>query len=196
MFCKNCGSTMDDNAIICVNCGAEKSMGKQFCYHCGAKVEEGQFACKNCGYAIQKEKRKLELNKKTIISISFTILIVIASIIIIAVLSNRNKSPKINFQSIYDEYCQSTWAEIADDNSYLYVDTNPYDFEDDNFIEAYYAIEKINNALGLPSSLFKSMGETSSIDGRQTETYEDLKIEVTWKYHPDYGLEVTYKKLK
>ena len=40
------------------------------------------------------------------------------------------------------------------------------------------------------------MGETSSADGKQVRTYEDLGLEVSWRYHPDRGLEVTYSKLK
>ena len=60
------------------------------------------------------------------------------------------------------------------------------------FPEAYTAIEEVNAALKLPESLIKDMGATSSMDGKQTETYD--KVVVSWKYHPDTGLEVTYKK--
>lgn len=35
------------------------------------------------------------------------------------------------------------------------------------------------------------MGHTSSADGKQTEDYDD--VTVSWKYHPDYGMEVTFK---
>lgn len=97
---------------------------------------------------------------------------------------------------MYNEYCLALWAEVGSDGSYLSVDTNPFD-EDDNglaYEEAYTAIENINDALGLPKSLINDMGRTSSADGKQIETFDS--IIVTWKYHPDKGLEVTYKKAK
>lgn len=98
-----------------------------------------------------------------------------------------------NFAALYDTYCNSTWADCGSDGSYLSIDTNPYDWDDDGlaYPDAYYAIETINNALDLPGSLLKDMSETTSLDGKQSETYGD--ITVTWKYHPDKGLEVTYK---
>ena len=98
-----------------------------------------------------------------------------------------------DFKGLYNKYCNSTWASYGSDGSYLSIDTNPYDWDDDGlaYVEAYYAIEDINNALGLPSSLMNDMGETTGADGKQTETFGD--ITVSWKYHPDKGLEVTYK---
>lgn len=98
-----------------------------------------------------------------------------------------------DFKSLYNKYCKSTWADYGSDGSYLSIDTNPYDWDDDGlaYPEAYYAIENVNNALGLPSSLLNEMGETTGADGKQSETFGD--ITVTWKYHPDKGLEVTYK---
>ena len=39
------------------------------------------------------------------------------------------------------------------------------------------------------------MDKTSYSDGKQTETFENLGIEVSWIYYPDKGLEVTYKKM-
>lgn len=98
-----------------------------------------------------------------------------------------------DFKSLYNKYCKSTWADYGSDGSYLSIDTNPYDWDDDGlaYPEAYYAIENVNNALGLPSSLLNEMSETTGADGKQSETFGD--ITVTWKYHPDKGLEVTYK---
>ncbi len=100
-----------------------------------------------------------------------------------------------NFQALYDEYCDSEWAAVGSDGSYLSIDTNP-DNEDDNGIacpEAYYAIMNINEALGLPDSLLEDMGSTTALMGKQSETYSDPGVTVSWSYHPDNGLEVTYK---
>ena len=197
MYCTNCGSPMDEKAVLCVKCGTEKGKGDSFCAHCGAAIQEkGQSVCMTCGYAIPKSKlnpKKLTKNIKTLIIGAIAVILVI---ILLASLSNPSNS--VNFNKLYNEYCNSTWAEVGSDGSYLYIDTNPYDWDDDGiaYIDAYYAIEDINKELGLPESLIKDMGGTSSLDGKQTRTYEDIGREVSWKYHPDNGLEVTYSKLR
>lgn len=55
-------------------------------------------------------------------------------------------------------------------------------------------IQDINKALELPDSLETKMGQTRSIDGRQTEEYDN--VTVSWTYHPDKGLEVLYEKTR
>lgn len=98
-----------------------------------------------------------------------------------------------DFKALYEKYCQSKWAKYGSDGSYLSIDTNPYDWDDDGlaYPDAYYAIENVNTALGLPESLLNAMAETRGADGKQKETFDD--VTVTWSYHPDKGLEVTYK---
>ena len=99
-----------------------------------------------------------------------------------------------NFKSLYKKYCSSPWATVGNDGSYLRIDTNPFD-EDDNglaYPEAWDAIKKVNEALGIPESVLSDMQQTSSMDGRQE--YVSKKVKVSWKYHPDNGLEVTYSK--
>lgn len=97
-----------------------------------------------------------------------------------------------DFRELYRQYCNSTWASAGSDGSYLSIDTNPFDWDDDGlaYPAAYYAVEKINNALGLPSSLYAEIGETRGIDGKQTRHYSG--VTVTWSYHPDKGLEIMY----
>jgi len=196
MYCRNCGEVIDENAMICVKCGSAKDKGTEYCSNCGAKVEKGQVACMACGYALPKEKFSvkdfIKNKKKSIIILG----VVVAVVVIISIIASAGKA--VNFQKLYDEYCTFTWAEVGEDGSYLFIDTNPYD-EDDNglaYPDAYYAVENINKALGLPSSLIKEMGETTRLDGKQSRTYEDLGLEISWTYHPDDGLEVTYSKLK
>lgn len=100
-----------------------------------------------------------------------------------------------DLKALYDQYCESIWADYGSDGSYLSIDTNPFDRDDDGlaYIDAYYAVEKINNAMGLPSSLINDMAQTTGAQGKQSETFESVGITVTWTYHPDKGLEVTYK---
>ena len=61
MFCRNCGSEMNDNQAICLKCGVETGGGNSFCSNCGKPVNEHAAVCLNCGVAI---KSKEEENKK------------------------------------------------------------------------------------------------------------------------------------
>lgn len=97
-----------------------------------------------------------------------------------------------DLEAIFDEYCDSEWAFVAADGSYLSIDTNPNDEDDYTDFGAYFAISSVNSALGLPDALFEKMGQTRALDGRQTESYDDLTV--SWTYHPDNGLEIMYEK--
>lgn len=102
----------------------------------------------------------------------------------------------VDFEKLYDDYCSYTWATLGSDKSYLSVDTNPYDYDDGDY--RYFsvvndAIKKIHKALNLPDSLYEDMNHTTWSMGKQSETFNDIGLLVTWTYHPDKGLEVTYK---
>lgn len=98
-----------------------------------------------------------------------------------------------NFSDLFDQHCQSSWAKVGADGSYLQIDTNPYDYEDYYSSAADKGIQNVNEAIGLPDSLYNDMMNTSYDMGKQTETFQDVGVVVTWTYHPDQGLEVTYK---
>lgn len=102
-----------------------------------------------------------------------------------------------DFKALYSKYCKATWASNGSDGSFLSIDTNPLDWDDSGlaYPEAYEAIENINKALGLPSSLIYDMGHTTASQGKQSETFNDAGVTVTWSYHPDKGLEVVYKAI-
>ena len=51
-------------------------------------------------------------------------------------------------------------------------------------------IEDMNKALGLPAWLYEHMLRTNSLQGVQTEEYDNVTVRYT--YHPDKGMEVTY----
>ncbi len=80
---------------------------------------------------------------------------------------------------------------IGADNSYCTIDTNPYDLDDYSSSVALGYIQEMNEALGLPDYVYQEMITTSYSQGKQTETYKN--ISVTWYYHPDKGMNVTYK---
>lgn len=55
MFCKNCGSQIEDVAAVCVKCGAAKGAGNGFCAHCGQPLTPGAAVCMSCGVAVVAE---------------------------------------------------------------------------------------------------------------------------------------------
>lgn len=85
-----------------------------------------------------------------------------------------------------DFYCT-----LGLDGSYMEIDTNPFDIDDYSASSALLMIEKANTELGLPASIWKKMLNTNSLDGRQSESYGNIKV--SWKYHPDNGMEVIYE---
>lgn len=52
MFCKNCGSPMDPNAVVCVKCGCAKGTGISYCPNCGTPTAPGAAVCLKCGSAL------------------------------------------------------------------------------------------------------------------------------------------------
>lgn len=54
MFCKNCGTAMNENQDFCTNCGAKKGNGDKFCANCGQPVNPGADVCLNCGASVKK----------------------------------------------------------------------------------------------------------------------------------------------
>lgn len=97
------------------------------------------------------------------------------------------------FNTIYGVYADIT-LKIAEDSSYLMVDTNPRDRESEyeyNDLGLDH-IQKVNKALSLPDWVYQEMMNTRALDGRQREDFD--KVSVTWSYHPDHGLEVIYRK--
>lgn len=58
MFCKNCGSKLDEDAIFCTNCGKKLSdvFTAKYCVTCGVKLDDDAVFCSNCGYKVHEEK--------------------------------------------------------------------------------------------------------------------------------------------
>lgn len=108
---------------------------------------------------------------------------------------DENAEKKIpTLKEIGEMYPDDSSIKLGEDGSYLTVDTNPYDIEDNNNSYTWNDILDINKMLGLPDSVNAKMGSTRSMDGRISETYDN--ITVSWTYHPDNGLEVLYEEKK
>lgn len=49
MYCKSCGSQMDDAAVVCVKCGVPREVGNRFCHRCGHPSGPDAVVCVGCG---------------------------------------------------------------------------------------------------------------------------------------------------
>lgn len=111
----------------------------------------------------------------------------------VANITVKEKGP--DFKKLYNEIESDVkygW-EVGSDGSYLMADTNVYDLDDYSNSAIWYSIKDMNKKLGLPNSLDNDMAQTTWSMGRQNQTFEDAGVTVTWTYHPDKGMEVTYK---
>ncbi len=52
MFCRNCGTQLDDKAIACTKCGVSPRNGGAFCQNCGRPTAPGAAVCTSCGVAL------------------------------------------------------------------------------------------------------------------------------------------------
>lgn len=98
--------------------------------------------------------------------------------------------PGPDFVSIYNTYLDSSYASVAQDGSYLEIDTNPNDYDDYSDVNAIQGLVNVIYLLDLPDSLIREMSSTRALDGRLSKTYDE--VSVSWSYHPDNGLEVLF----
>lgn len=195
--CPNCMASVSPSEQFCKECGAPL---KKNCSACGAILNIHQTFCPNCGHPssssttnpaiaqfnndVMKKKNKKKALPFIIIG---AVLIIIIGIVVAVILSNR-----FSFKESFSDIVGEDWCYIPDDDSYMLIDTNPLNDEDEIEIDAYYELKEINAELGFPESLFVEMGETSYSDGKQSSENGDFRV--TWTYHPDSGLEVRYTK--
>lgn len=52
MYCRNCGSDMDDRAVVCVKCGVRAGDGLSYCQNCGSETTPNAVVCTRCGAAL------------------------------------------------------------------------------------------------------------------------------------------------
>ena len=91
MYCRTCGSKMNDNAEICVKCGVKRNVGSDFCQVCGAKTLANMTNCKKCGAKLMKAMSSAQIKKKAVSKGKKTIgniLLVLGVILLIAMIAN------------------------------------------------------------------------------------------------------------
>ena len=54
MYCKNCGTQMNENQEVCLACGVAKGKGNSHCQNCGNPVSPEAEFCMECGTRVRK----------------------------------------------------------------------------------------------------------------------------------------------
>jgi len=137
-----------------------------------------------------KSRLKFRWSKKTIIIIAAA---AAAVVVILFLIFHESKFEKVASECVH---IAGMVKGRAREDHYFTIDTDP----DDPYIaaipnvqeNALKAIQYANEQLGFSGAVYQKMLETSALMGLQSE--ENKKYRVSWTYHPDYGLEVTYEE--
>lgn len=95
------------------------------------------------------------------------------------------------FERVRNE-CVHIAGMVTGSGDYFIIDTYPDILLPDAQENALEAIKYANEELGFNGSVYSQMMKTTALMGRQSA--ETAKYRVSWTYHPDNGLEVTYEK--
>ena len=139
---------------------------------------------------------KKKLSKKLIYVVGAATAVLIIAVIV-AILATPSK-----FERVRKE-CVHIAGIVSGEGDFFKLETKPDSFDDldPTFRElmlssvqeqALEAIQYANKEFGFPDSVYSDMLNTNALMGRQTE--ENSKYKVSWTYHPDDGLTVTYTK--
>lgn len=153
-----------------------------------------------CEMPEKESKPRKKLSKKLLILIAAGI-VVCAAIAVVIYLQSSVFSRAIS--AMHQEYPFADNSRAVDD-SYMEIDTNPYDRDYDELelwqqvtfertqSDSIKGIRFLNERFGFSAAVYRKMMETTALMGRQSE--ENGKYRVSWSYHPSRGLEVMYEK--
>lgn len=185
MNCSKCGFTLETGQKFCPNCGcrvvplSEESIGTHNEAHVEDHAEE-----------YNEESSKRRSVKFSLLEKAIVVIFAIAACCIVVFLLCREPSLK----RAYDNYCSPHYSELSPDGNCLMIDTNPNDSKSSSLNEPVLrSVAKVNRFLGFPYDVYNEMEHTSSLDGVRRETNENFTV--SWTYHPNKGLEVTYERL-
>ncbi|MBR2454584.1 MAG: DUF2116 family Zn-ribbon domain-containing protein [Clostridia bacterium] len=158
----------------------QETLPPVFCSKCGTQIPPNSNFCPSCGKTQKKKSKKFP--------------IVFIAVVVFLFLKLLGSGSSSDLTSVYNSIVDSDlsiYASISSDGKSINVDTNPYNVEDYYRSQAYVLVKDINEALDLPDSVYTKMSETSALDGRISEEHGNIRV--SWKYHPDNGLEIIYE---
>lgn len=151
------------------------------------------------GADVVATKKKVSKKKLGIIIGIVGVVAVIAIVLVIALIPSE-------FNKVKKACIEIGGSTVTSGNGYFTIETIPdsmsvfgemdpaqrelmlYMYQKD----ALEAIEYANKELGFPDDVYSQMMHTNALMGRQSE--ETDKYTVSWTFHPDDGLTVTYRK--
>lgn len=180
------------SASFCRNCGQALAAGDAFCPKCGTPCGVADATPQPAAAPVNAAAAQpVKIKKKKTLAIIVAVLALVAIVVGVVAVNAKPKGP--DFQALYDKYCSSPWAKVANDGSYLAIDSNPSDRKADSSIYIFkvdQAVKDINKALGFDESLYERMSRTNALAGMQSETGNGVRV--SWDYNTDNGLEVAY----
>ena len=111
MFCRSCGSEIDDKAVICVKCGSKPFSGKAYCIRCGSKVNDEMELCPSCG--IRLRPKPINYKKKAKIAKGISLYGFVLTVLLFTVLFIRSSNSP--------EYIRDKAYVLYEDEEYFYV---------------------------------------------------------------------------
>lgn len=143
--------------------------------------------------ALMQKLLKKKPSKKLLIILAAALVAIVVLVIVLM---------PSKFDKVKNE-CVHIAGQISSGKNYFMIDTYPDSYENMSDTmkalmlptaqkNALKAIKYANEELGFDGSVYSRMLKTSALMGRQVE--ENSKYKISWTYHPDNGLEVTYQK--
>ena len=139
-----------------------------------------------------KPKTKFTKKNKIILIASLVAVIGIAFVLLYKPKFERVKDEAVHIAGMAQTgkgyFALDTYPDIYEDSDESWVSLLLPGIQSDTL----EAIKYVNEELGFGGYVYSEMMETTALMGRQRA--ENDKYEVSWSYHPDSGLEVTYRK--
>lgn len=206
---------------FCQNCGFEIH-GERFCPNCGTEIS-GTHSIEKSNDLAKKKNIKIAVIAGGILIIALVVILLAYFIFIpsskynkaLDALDKGNYDESIKILTELGDYkdakakkqeaesmkrfvdlkaslqyaynlCTADGTSLAADGMSITVDS-----KDEYDKKGVADIVTIATYLNLPDSLLNEMSNTNALMGKQSETYGN--IQVSWSYHPDYGLDVIFK---
>lgn len=94
------------------------------------------------------------------------------------------------FQKAYSSCGSPSGIQVSDGGKTITIDGNgEYEYTGANIADTACVLYAIDT----PTYVITNMDTTNSLMGRQTATFGD-KIDISWSYHPDNGLDIVIHK--